>query len=61
MIFFQNGGGPCYVVSVGDFNAAPNAKEMIGGIDTLIKEQEPTMVVIPDAVLLKSRWNAPTC
>lgn len=51
--FFQNNGGPCYVVSVGDYSAdAVEADALTGGIDTLIKEQEPTMVVIPDCVLL---------
>ncbi len=53
MMFFQNGGGPCYVVSVGDYGADIEAGKLRDGIDTLIKEQEPTMVVIPDAILLK--------
>lgn len=50
--FFQNGGGPCYIVSVGNYQADVEAKPLTDGIDTLIREQEPTMVVIPDAVLL---------
>jgi phage tail sheath protein FI len=53
ILFFQNGGGPCYVVSVGDFSADVETDKLRTGIDALIKEQEPTMVVIPDAVLLK--------
>ncbi|CAM3704454.1 Phage tail sheath protein [Vibrio aerogenes CECT 7868] len=52
MFFFQNGGGPCYIVSVGDYTKAPDAGELKGGITPLIKEQEPTMLVIPDVVLL---------
>ncbi len=52
-LFFQNGGGPCYIVSVGDYNADIEAGRLTKGIDLLIKEQEPTMVVIPEAVLLK--------
>lgn len=51
--FFQNGGGPCYVVSVGDFDSSIGAEDLTGGIDALLKEQEPTMLVVPDAVLLK--------
>jgi len=62
-MFFKNGGGPCYIVSVGK-HAVKDAKgketegvikagELEAGIKTLIKEQEPTMVVIPDAMLLK--------
>ena len=52
--FFQNGGGPCYVVSVGNYEATEiDATKLSDGIATLIKEQEPTMVVIPDCMLLK--------
>jgi len=50
--FFQNGGGPCYIVSVGDYNDSIEADSLRNGIDQLIKEQEPTMVVIPETVLL---------
>lgn len=51
-LFFQNGGGPCYVVSVGDYESNVDAKKLRDGINLLIKEQEPTLVVIPEAVLL---------
>ena len=51
--FFQNGGGPCYVVSVGSYDEDVEAQRLTDGIEPLIKEQEPTMLVIPDAVLLK--------
>lgn len=51
--FYQNGGGPCYIVSVGDYNTDIDGGELQKGIEPLIKEQEPTMVVIPEAVLLK--------
>ncbi len=52
--FFQNGGGPCYVVTVGEYDyAAPlDAEALMNAIEPLKKEQEPTMVVIPDSVLL---------
>jgi len=52
LLFFQNGGGPCYVVSVGSYNDAIAADKLTKGIDLLIKEQEPTMVVVPETVLL---------
>jgi uncharacterized protein len=63
VLFFQNGGGPCYIVSVGDYNddidkgdegSGPDGQPggLIGGIYLLLKEQEPTMVVMPDAVRL---------
>lgn len=55
--FFQNGGGPCYVVSVGTYKADLVAGDgnsgLLSGLPPLLKEQEPTMVLVPDAVLLK--------
>ena len=53
-MFFENGGGPCYIVSIGNYDGEDfNADQMKAGIKTLIKETEPTMVVIPEAVKLK--------
>lgn len=52
LLFYQNGGGPCYVVSVGDYTSDVEADKLRQGVDLLIKEQEPTMVVIPDTMLL---------
>jgi hypothetical protein len=57
-LFFANGGGACYVVSVGgyDYKKGVDPSDLNGpgkGLDTLAKEQEPTMVVCPDAVLLE--------
>jgi phage tail sheath protein FI len=52
MLFFQNGGGACYVVSVGNYSDGIKEGEMNEGIQLLKKEQEPTMLVIPDAVSL---------
>lgn len=55
--FYQNGGGPCYIVSVGEYKADAGiqieADKLTKGIAELAKEQEPTMVVVPEAVLLK--------
>ncbi|MFZ3018183.1 MAG: phage tail sheath C-terminal domain-containing protein [Gallionella sp.] len=53
MLFFQNGGGPCYIVSIGNYGDDVAMDKLTGGVDLLVKEQEPTIVVIPDAVLLK--------
>jgi phage tail sheath protein FI len=52
LLFFQNGGGPCYIVSVGNYSDAVDPDKLKAGVDLLVKEQEPTIVVIPDAVLL---------
>jgi hypothetical protein len=55
-LFFANGGGSCYIVSVGgyDYKKGVDPSDLNGpgkGLDTLAKEQEPTMVLCPDAVL----------
>lgn len=63
--FFQNGGGPCYIVAVGSYGDDIK-KGMFDGTDddqpgwglpTLEKEQEPTMVLVPDALSLSSKDN----
>ena len=56
-LFFNNGGGTCYIVSVGTYDnpgdvVTVSEDELQAGLDTLLKEQEPTMIVIPDAVKL---------
>lgn len=53
-LFFANGGGPCYIVSVGGYAELFEVKAdaLTKGIQLLLKEQEPTMVVIPDAMAL---------
>lgn len=60
-LFFSNGGSVCYIVSVApyDYTNGVNATLLNnlstqGGLASLNKEQEPTMVVIPDAVLLEA-------
>lgn len=52
LMFYANGGGPCYIVSVGDYQSDFDADKFKAGIDSLIKEQEPTMLLIPEAVYL---------
>jgi phage tail sheath protein FI len=58
-LFFQNGGGPCYVVSVGGYGDTIESDPLLAGLDALRKEQEPTMVVVPDAMLLKGTAESP--
>jgi len=50
--FFVNGGGPCYIVSVGSYKDGLSQTALVNGIVQLEKEQEPTMIVIPEAVAL---------
>jgi uncharacterized protein len=53
-LFYANGGGPCYIVSVGDYAtaAAPTQAHFTGGINLLESVDEPTLLVFPDACLL---------
>ena len=60
-LFFSNGGGPCYIVSVANFgkeDQSIDAAKLTAGVETLIKEQEPTMVVIPDVCGVSDRAAA---
>ncbi|MDH6313654.1 phage tail sheath protein FI [Parabacteroides sp. PFB2-10] len=52
LLFFANGGGPCYIVSVGSYKDNVSADAFLAGIEALKREQEPTMLVIPEAVNL---------
>lgn len=52
VLFFQNGGGTCYVVSVGNYAKEIEEAPLAEGLQLLKKEQEPTMIVVPDAVSL---------
>jgi phage tail sheath protein FI len=54
-LFFRNGGGPCYVVSAGEYGGQVDAAPLAAGVEELVKEIEPTMLVIPEAVLLKQK------
>ncbi|WP_299843903.1 phage tail sheath C-terminal domain-containing protein [uncultured Roseovarius sp.] len=55
-LFFNNGGGPCWIVSVGSYKPEPKDPDAFGPKvwDALSKEPEPTMIVMPDAVLMAS-------
>ncbi|MCE9667743.1 phage tail sheath subtilisin-like domain-containing protein [Myxococcus stipitatus] len=69
-MFFDNGGAQCYVISVGTYAATPSGSTftLIGdattspvtgyglqdGLDALALEDEPTLIVIPEAVKLSS-------
>ena len=59
-MFFDNGGGQCYIIAVRTYQATP-AIDLTGdgtsfglqdGLDALALEDEPTLIVIPEAVKL---------
>lgn len=56
-MYFSNGGGPCWIVSVGNFVTEPtgddiNINDLLAGLKVLEEEDEPTMLVIPEAAML---------
>ena len=59
-MFYANGGGPCYVVSVGTYVDAPasttdiSVGDLEAGLTALELEDEPTLLVVPEAVHLDS-------
>lgn len=56
-LFFDNGGGKCYIIAVGAYKASTpfaNATELRNGLVELEKHDEPTIIVAPDATLLAS-------
>jgi len=48
--YFANGGGPCYIVSLGADNAAISLANHTAGLTAIGKEDEPTLLVFPDAL-----------
>jgi uncharacterized protein len=72
-LFYENGGGDAYIVSVGAYGPAsgipatvgenivnPHVKlnELLAGLELLNKEQEPTMYICPEATLLTVADNS---
>jgi phage tail sheath protein FI len=63
-MFFNNGGADCYIISVGLYsNSATNILDFVNAgsttpmcLDVLKKEDEPTLIVIPDAVSLGANY-----
>ncbi|MFT6001076.1 MAG: phage tail sheath protein FI [Neolewinella sp.] len=54
-LFYTNGGGDCYIVSVGDAlttGNSPVTAELEAGIEALATWDEPTILLMPDAVSL---------
>ncbi|MEM9903568.1 MAG: phage tail sheath C-terminal domain-containing protein [Cyanobacteria bacterium P01_D01_bin.44] len=53
-LFFDNGGGACYILSVGDYSKKPDKKAFEDGLTALSKEDEPTLILLTDAVNLQN-------
>lgn len=53
LLFFSNGGGACYIVSVGNYTVdSLDDSELKKGIACLEQEREPTMLLIPETLNL---------
>lgn len=52
--YFQNGGGPCYIVSIGTYEdgETPDEGAFTAGLTLLEKEDEPTLILLTDAIRL---------
>ena len=64
-LFYANGGGNCYIVSVGPYytNGAPTSMSyatLKQGLDAAGEQNGPTMIVIPDAVALPADTDSTT-
>jgi uncharacterized protein len=72
-LFYNNGGGDAYIVSVGTYGPPsgkpispgdplinPNVQvnDLLGGLELLKNEEEPTMYICPEATLLSVENNA---
>ncbi len=60
-MFYANGGGRCYIVSIGTYKQADGSKTSISlndfkaGLTELERYDEPTIILAPDATLLTSK------
>jgi Bacteriophage tail sheath protein len=56
-LFFDNGGGKCYIIAVAAYKNSGTLVEssvLIAALNILEREDEPTLIVCPDAVLTAS-------
>ena len=58
-LYFANGGGPCYIVSIGLFEDASliSSGDLEQGLEVLKKVDEPTILLFPDAAVLDDANN----
>ncbi|WP_299259810.1 phage tail sheath C-terminal domain-containing protein [uncultured Aquimarina sp.] len=51
-LYFKNGGGDCYIVSVGSYEDTYNAASFMAGLEAVSKEDEPTLLMLGEATKL---------
>lgn len=52
-LYFKNGGGACYVVSIGNYTASPTRNAFLAGLEAVSKEDEPTLIMLGEATHLR--------
>lgn len=52
-MFFNNGGGKCYIISIGSYEDNIKKADFEAGLEKLKKQDEPTLILFPDAVIMK--------
>jgi len=50
--FFKNGGGSCYIVSVGPYTQTKTKKAFSDALDIIAREDEPTLLMLSEATSL---------
>ncbi|MEN0006242.1 MAG: phage tail sheath C-terminal domain-containing protein [Bacteroidota bacterium] len=53
-LYFANGGGPCYIISAGSYGSGVSASDLQDGLAVLAEEDEPTLILFPDAVAISN-------
>jgi hypothetical protein len=53
-LYFKNGGGRCYVVSIGNYADEIGPEAFSEGLKALEREDEPTLIVMPELVGLEA-------
>ncbi len=58
-MFFINGGGPCYITSVGDYTGGGviSDGDLSDGLNEIAKEDEVTLIVFPDGLNISDGGN----
>lgn len=49
-MYYDNGGGSCYILSAGDYEQSIDATALEKGLQRIKKFDEPTLILFPDAV-----------
>ncbi|TPN87000.1 phage tail sheath family protein [Aquimarina algicola] len=53
-LYFKNGGGDCYIISVGSYEDGYTQEAFLEGLEILSKEDEPTLIMLGEAAKLPS-------